>query len=169
MVWFYLLTLFGTFTGSKSFQSHYGLILSIHCYQNWLHVKALSIPLWSDFILSLMAARIAGRSLSLSIPLWSDFIFQIFYYFDYNAETFQSHYGLILSRPVSCNVNNLWIAFNPTMVWFYHSYNNYHCNRCSNLSIPLWSDFIRYQIRRFHNSRILSIPLWSDFIWYRLL
>ena len=35
---------------SCSFQSHYGLILSVNYINTFLHILELSIPLWSDFI-----------------------------------------------------------------------------------------------------------------------
>ena len=60
----------------------------------------------------------------LSIPLWSDFIYKNPTEEGTVKVSFQSHYGLILSL--------IWLqedkgerAFNPTMVWFYLTTNNF--------------------------------------------
>ena len=57
-----------------SFQSHYGLILSLVAWYCLLNFNNLSIPLWSDFILLVL------QKFFPEIPV------------------FQSHYGLILSK-----------------------------------------------------------------------
>ncbi len=146
---------------------------------------------------------------SLSIPLWSDFIIP-----DKNKKTkaylsFQSHYGLILSwlqrtfqwleqctslsiplwsdfiafpnnamRELEAfNPTMVWFyltwdeepqylmftAFNPTMVWFYQELVEVSEQLWLLLSIPLWSDFILSEIV-YYVTINLSIPLWSDFI-----
>ncbi len=104
--------------------------------------------------------------------------------------SFQSHYGLILSKLINIRQKISFIAFNPTMVWFYlviavytklieifmtfnptmvWFYRNHYNEvrwRSIRLSIPLWSDFISghsfsgWLVLR----SFLSIPLWSDFI-----
>ena len=103
---------------------------------------ALSIPLWSDFIIW-VGFQMSYRVCKLSIPLWSDFILRSW-----------SFVGLVndgLSIP-------LWSDFisNFSRTDFTGNFE---------LSIPLWSDFIR--VRSSSQSyvlRLLSIPLWSDFI-----
>ncbi len=102
------------------FQSHYGLILSL--FQSWepLRVKLLSIPLWSDFIFRAIKEKFPAATV-LSIPLWSDFIGNSDTSACWSDWSFQSHYGLILSlHSVEIVVRN-FVAFNPTMVWFYRS------------------------------------------------
>ena len=145
------------------FQSHYGLILSLSSmikdimssitfnptmvwfYQgpkpSWRARPGwLSIPLWSDFIVTLPYMLLRQRNTfqshyglilsrdshdnrvlktSLSIPLWSDFIIKEYGDRLVKEKIFQSHYGLILSSKhfyiVCCTI----VSFNPTMVWFY--------------------------------------------------
>ena len=147
-----------------SFQSHYGLILSVEIYRKKKERKHLSIPLWSDFIII--------NELFKKIKLL----------------TFQSHYGLILSLTVDNIVSTVFCTFNPTMVWFYQSLLYSLDHSIMHLSIPLWSDFIKpckvpwnnkplsFQSHYglilsllwflvFFELVILSIPLWSDFIF----
>ena len=57
----------------------------------------------------------------LSIPLWSDFILSASCLFMYASLIFQSHYGLILSKILSRVYNLESSSFNPTMVWFYRA------------------------------------------------
>ena len=80
-------------------------------------------------------------NVDLSIPLWSDFIQTKLNSSLENSDSFQSHYGLILSL-ADAKIDKIEIA----------------------LSIPLWSDFIRKSIKNGLHRRNLSIPLWSDFI-----
>ncbi len=145
----------------------------------------------------------------LSIPLWSDFIylwlgkiqvhltdFQSHYglilsrctgWRNHRFSSFQSHYGLILSlqRPQQCN--RITRPFNPTMVWFYHSY--IHVVAYVRVGFQSHYGLILSQISKMqreidrlnfqsHYGLILSstsideragdvslsIPLWSDFI-----
>ena len=57
----------------------------------------LSIPFWSDFI-NIHFNQVSRKYCELSIPFWSDFIFlkRMEKYLDWKS--FQSHFGLILSR-----------------------------------------------------------------------
>ena len=80
---------------SGNFQSHYGLILSVYRMYNEKKIRALSIPLWSDFI--------------LTIEIYDETYKKIF----------QSHYGLILSANQMWQLIKQEETFNPTMVWFY--------------------------------------------------
>ena len=58
-----------------------------------------------------------------------------------------------------------FIAFNPTMVWFYQSKSGCSSIKDAILSIPLWSDFISLLPSLWSQRSLrLSIPLWSDFI-----
>ena len=90
-------------------------------------------------------------------------------------------------KPFASSLSRCHLAFNPTMVWFYHTtVTRIACNN-PNLSIPLWSDFIKVAFDlgielssnfQSHYGLILSlfprdtytkcsrlsIPLWSDFI-----
>ena len=56
--------------------------------------------------------------------------------------SFQSHYGLILSNYNFRNIYQVINSFNPTMVWFYQTCFRDDKYSISELSIPLWSDFI---------------------------
>ena len=120
MVWFYLFDFFVELFLTFCFQSHYGLILS-NCLAKLSVLPTLhrlSIPLWSDFIGGRTRRR-PVRIGKLSIPLWSDFIFSIY-----------------------CLPFQTYVAFNPTMVWFYRiRFLRLLLSLC-HLSIPLWSDFI---------------------------
>ena len=73
LVWFYLLSFSTTSTACLSFQSHFGLILSIYTKHTNRKHKNLSIPFWSDFI------SFIGKSCKFA------------------SLSFQSHFGLILS------------------------------------------------------------------------
>ena len=112
----------------STFQSHYGLILSIRkriaplsksktfnptmvwfyrVNDDTVHHRSflLSIPLWSDFISQPTWHRELGL-FTLSIPLWSDFISSPNEPPPIGNHSFQSHYGLILST-----VKLFWIRF----------------------------------------------------------
>ncbi len=128
-------------------------------------LTVLSIPLWSDFILP--TAPAPHMQILLSIPLWSDFIIDV------------------LSR-----INPINPAFNPTMVWFYHSIEDskmrtettfnptmvwFYPSSYQRLTIAtetfnptmVWfypGSTLTGLLRVF--KRALSIPLWSDFIWW---
>ena len=128
----------------KTFQSHYGLILSFYVVatREINFVFRLSIPLWSDFIAKYIPSRLLtpvdfqshyGLILSfekideedcwrlLSIPLWSDFI---------KVHRYEVRRRLLqLSIPLWSDFigQKAWdaekidkiVTFNPTMVWFY--------------------------------------------------
>ena len=103
--------------------------------------KALSIPLWSDFIQKELAER--GKEglvnfqshygLILSFLNNKTNIFQQHFQSHYGLilssytkraarlkrNSFQSHYGLILSPKPHSRLMKSGSPFNPTMVWFY--------------------------------------------------
>ena len=140
MVWFYHNGLYLFIVRCEAFQSHYGLILSQRTLSVYSKVWSLSIPLWSDFILLqrsqtetwnfqshyglILSWRFFNRSFErslLSIPLWSDFIARPVRAGRPAGSHFQSHYGLILSKFLEHLASvSPELAFNPTMVWFYH-------------------------------------------------
>ncbi len=100
------------------FQSHYGLILSFSSKLSvvcWIRTFNPTMvwfyrrPRWRSY----------KRKSGLSIPLWSDFISTVIIILSPQILPFQSHYGLILSH-VFTNTNlHIQLPFNPTMVWFY--------------------------------------------------
>ena len=120
MVWFYQIYIIVVKQNEKSFQSHYGLILS-YGYLSWVNEAGTVSTFQSHYGLILsFCTRRGVRS---------------------GHSTFQSHYGLILSRyskrgkvypstlsiPLWSDFINPWwrlrllrkTPFNPTMVWFY--------------------------------------------------
>ncbi len=117
----------------RGFQSHYGLILSTSARKSLKNFtetfnptigvrkwgwEKLSIPLWSDFIISLMPQiRICRKTFNPTM-VWfyraPDLPLQRY------GNGFQSHYGLILSYLITTPSLYICSAFNPTMVWFYH-------------------------------------------------
>ena len=126
------------------FQSHYGLILSSYCNSRYFVKNSLSIPLWSDFIYFWASA------ISHSPPF-----------------NFQSHYGLILSRYVGeISTENSKTTFNPTMVWFYLEKFTPRRGRNREAFNPtmVWFYHLRGCIGALWEDMQLSIPLWSDFI-----
>ena len=129
---------------SKSFQSHYGLILSHHKIRLLLSSCA-TFQSHYGLILSPIPRNDPVLRDFLSIPLWSDFI------------------------PTQHNNDRRWgKTFNPTMVWFYPEpslpASLEWAKYIPSLSIPLWSDFIILRRSLLEIRRLLSIPLWSDFI-----
>ena len=165
LVWFYHTSL-NACIGIKRhtcFQSHFGLILSLgsplyidhqilpfNPILVWFYlinssiiqftILFLSIPFWSDFILSRLLTL--GCLFRLSIPFWSDFIRCLQSSASFQSVRFQSHFGLILS---------------------FHSMT--HDNTVNRLSIPFWSDFIKpHPFHLLYHFCRLSIPFWSDFI-----
>ena len=96
MVWFYHTEIIERNLNVPYFQSHYGLILSLQPITVDVEQRALSIPLWSDFIKSFSPPFISPPYM-LSIPLWSDFIYKFISVITSDCLIFQSHYGLILS------------------------------------------------------------------------
>ncbi len=126
----------------KSFQSHYGLILSfprfvktpeenpafnptmVWFYLDYIRAKPELTkypfnPTMVWFYL-LIASTSPSISLFLSIPLWSDFIVRDVFHPKVVEKYFQSHYGLILSEAIWKEISEV-----------------------KTLSIPLWSDFIK--------------------------
>ena len=157
----------------------------------WRRENCLSIPLWSDFILSWVSERERnskdfqshyGLILSswtawktfelgnLSIPLWSDFI----QYFD--APLIDNF--IVLSIPLWSDfivISYRWCdmekePFNPTMVWFYQSvtYFGRRANIWTFNPTMVWF-YLFGNLNLEQKSVYLSIPLWSDFIYSDLL
>ncbi len=190
------------------FQSHFGLILSIPFFNHSIRSCFAFNPILVWFYRCSYYIRIALSSF-LSIPFWSDFIISIIRKFLSALTNFQSHFGLILSAwRRDFAVCTGW-AFNPILVWFYpgsfrHTATGWHdfqshfglilsvvisvkITPSNFLSIPFWSDFIFSEYSSFFTStrrfqshfglilsqsflnqprrrRSLSIPFWSDFI-----
>ena len=156
-------------------------------YAGNLHDKALSIPLWSDFII-LSFHEFRQLKELLSIPLWSDFIPRLLLQRPCTPLSFNPTMVWFYPSTILCFSSADSPPFNPTMVWFYHytleqrewtssphfqSHYGLILSRAHNtrsdlqktLSIPLWSDFIRgYSCSVSQETSRLSIPLWSDFI-----
>ena len=128
----------------KNFQSHYGLILSKlrnkkrsqqrnrafnptmvwfylwACYLFQIFTRSrLSIPLWSDFIIS--DWNTVQRVLCPTFNPTMVWFYRPTYLAAYEyTKTFQSHYGLILSSDAErLELVSVELTFNPTMVWFY--------------------------------------------------
>ena len=102
----------------------------------------------------------------LSIPLWSDFIYRKDERKRIWRKDFQSHYGLILSTwAVVATLSRIW-TFNPTMVWFYL---NALPSTDSPLTFTFNPTMVWFYLKMRHPGWLswvseLSIPLWSDFI-----
>ena len=133
----------------RTFQSHYGLILSVR--NSWVVFGRvfLSIPLWSDFIeLRDDVVEISTytfnptmvwfyRTTSSAYLTSSTGIFQSHYGLILSSHStnsrkranqhFQSHYGLILSCCFPCVAVFAIHPFNPTMVWFYPQQQRFTC------------------------------------------
>ena len=150
----------------------------------------LSIPFWSDFILLRPLNQELQHPAFNPILVW--FYLSTTNWFNFSAEHFQSHFGLILSAVYDWNNTSWHSAFNPILVWFYHTYRRSFQETTFLLSIPFWSDFIQREVR--HSAGLkswlrslsfnpilvwfyqklntankqqhftLSIPFWSDFI-----
>ena len=119
MVWFYLTTYRGSSSWAElsiplwsdfieqeydmsgksenGFQSHYGLILSITTYDDLSEYLATFNPTMVWFYRACVFG-LRGTGFFLSIPLWSDFILMSSQWRLKIINSFQSHYGLILSR-----------------------------------------------------------------------
>ena len=128
------------------FQSHYGLILSSKlCQRRSSEVQFCTRRFQSHYGLILSytccCTRRNGGEM-LSIPLWSDFISKHNIVNRQQRSIFQSHYGLILSKCKCLGSLFKGRPFNPTMVWFYLYINATDEISWTDLSIPLWSDFI---------------------------
>ena len=145
------------------FQSHFGLILSIAEMMLRVFSESAFNPILVWFYL-LTTARLNMTLSQLSIPFWSDFISCCNVLSLPSQRNFQSHFGLILSHVGVDGKRLKRIAFNPILVWFYQELQSccFVCWSC--LSIPFWSDFILWSHQRSPRSSELSIPFWSDFI-----
>ena len=95
MVWFYLAIAKSLASDYNVFQSHYGLILSVKSDVVGQRFDELSIPLWSDFILSESGKD--RQKLFAFNPTMVWFYPAYSQYHTASVTTFQSHYGLILS------------------------------------------------------------------------
>ena len=139
----FILRLFvGNIIADFRFQSHFGLILSLAAVKNKELKQLLSIPFWSDFICFQYPAIQA--LVDLSIPFWSDFIDDHLHMNSLTGYDFQSHFGLILSvLAFASGFVSFW-PFNPILVWFYQNSVWRCCVLYTILSIPFWSDFIRW-------------------------
>ena len=54
--------------------------------------------------------------------------------------------------------------FNPTMVWFYQSFNKLSVHYYNELSIPLWSDFIKSEIPKRY--LVPKTPFNPTMVWF---
>ena len=189
------------------FQSHYGLILSKQRELTMSQILTFNPTMvWFYQFTEEDAKEIYE---ALSIPLWSDFILRPNQTGTWLVSCFQSHYGLILSKYAGINTFHILCSFQshyglilsgsqPVIqkerLHFQSHYGLILSVELGNrkkrriaLSIPLWSDFIStayfyvslrsnrfqshyglilsYVVRR-NDERVkeLSIPLWSDFI-----
>ena len=121
----------------------------------------LSIPFWSDFIIipndiaesmslafnPILVWFYPAVSLKVKIVVAFNPILVWFYRLMGDIailqyQTFQSHFGLILSQNYSQVWYFGWIAFNPILVWFYRQRGRKMSRERASLSIPFWSDFI---------------------------
>ena len=140
LVWFYPSTLCELPLSKDSFQSHFGLILSIRLL---LMMSSCTSTFQSHFglILSMWKTPHLNKLLLAFNPIL------VWFYRVYarkrpkDCKSFQSHFGLILSLR-TCK---RWLLYN-------------------HLSIPFWSDFILFFHSFSKSFWYLSIPFWSDFI-----
>ena len=163
MVWFYRKHLTESFICEKTFQSHYGLILSRDESNRIQYLTFNPTMVW------FYQNEYDRITTDLTYPFNPT---MVWFYRNANdnlharrTSGFQSHYGLILSKRLLRMLEIHRRTFNPTMVWFYHMIAFDDELLYIDLSIPLWSDFIVLLLcvkRDF--SHALSIPLWSDFI-----
>ncbi len=106
------------------------------------------------------------NSRQLSIPFWSDFILTSSLYEKLGRKAhFQSHFGLILSNTKTTAVS-VFRPFNPILVWFYQVV------RFESFCYVFWAfNPILVWFYPQNTGRVfllwllrLSIPFWSDFI-----
>ena len=105
-------------TGCGSFQSHFGLILSVI----EMISKEEAIPAFNPILVWFyqnMDDKWRKYFEKLSIPFWSDFIGSTGMYSISSLHTFQSHFGLILSSSDFSAAHKGRFTFNPILVWFY--------------------------------------------------
>ncbi len=144
MVWFYHKKGYGALEEAiKSFQSHYGLILSLTL---------------------LTSYSLAGRAFNPTM-VW--FYRSWFGVCAPEMASFQSHYGLILSGNQGVLGQEKESPFNPTMVWFY--LNKSTVQRAGSSTVPfnptmVWFYHAKPDAYLKFVEEKLSIPLWSDFI-----
>ncbi len=172
-------------SGSKNFQSHFGLILSLDNFVKVIYPFFAFNPILVWFYHARTAH--AADELHLSIPFWSDFIVALFPCVNSRLCTFNPILVWFYPSPSVLSSGEHEPAFNPILVWFYHSatkmrwlpncsfnpilvwfyrkllLQNSH-QHFSQLSIPFWSDFIAVDGPKRYGNFQLSIPFWSDFI-----
>ncbi len=78
---------------------------------------------------------------------------------------FQSHFGLILSASPLSSAMPGFQSFNPILVWFYHKVRINARSRGDILSIPFWSDFIVHQLLENSQYRLPFNPI---LVWFYL-
>ena len=155
----------------KSFQSHYGLILSrvggkprgqaeeaFNPTMVWFYLcgvvrsynktRTASFQSHYGLILSRLGIYRRKRHNRLSIPLWSDFISQASLRMLSCRLAFNPTMVWFYRTVVRIALNK-YLTFNPTMVWFYLPLWELVSSPLSRLSIPLWSDFIRAKLFKF--------------------
>ena len=103
---------------TSSFQSHFGLILSaLFSFHPKRNLRTFNpILVW---FYRLPCCRADEGFISLSIPFWSDFIRSWSHHPWWDNNSFQSHFGLILSRKTTFKRFKPSAPFNPILVWFY--------------------------------------------------
>ena len=169
-----------------SFQSHFGLILSLQQGRIRITTQLHFNPILVWFYLN-YALRLDECIWFISIPFWSDFIAASLMSGELPDMAFQSHFGLILSVCLSwtglslrqfqshfglilsllCSVRFLLCSlyFNPILVWFYPQ----SIVRVASLSEKYFNPILVwfYPLVCVHTKELLyqiSIPFWSDFI-----
>ena len=175
MVWFYRARRPYLHYNGRTFQSHFGLILSGHRLRESAGWSSFNPILVWFYLIELKDAGLKEffqSHFGLILSLWE-------IQKRLSISCFQSHFGLILSFSLFIWGGWRWVTFNPILVWFYpkrrlaniemiksilkevlvwkYSFNPilvwfYQGNLCSPGSLPVV---------------LLSIPFWSDFILNR--
>ena len=140
LVWFYQNGIWRRGVQAKSFQSHFGLILSLTKIRKQRPTYPFNpILVW---FYRTICGFLGSCTIQLSIPFWSDFIDKDLWILEDSLR-----------------------AFNPILVWFYLAHPFLPpVVKTDTLSIPFWSDFIFKHGGICEKTGILSIPFWSDFI-----
>ncbi len=104
---------------TSSFQSHFGLILSVHVSEVFSIDEALSF----NPILVWFYQRSCSRARPTIPRFQSHFGLILSHVWELHVESvhycFQSHFGLILSVEDTVADEVVQVAFNPILVWFY--------------------------------------------------
>ena len=127
-------------------------------------MERVSIPIWSDYLWTIRKINWYMFKY-VSIPIWSDYLLSLSTPVNVSPVVlFLFQYGLIIYTTVPNYTFDDQECFYSNMVWLSIHHHTYTTTYYSNVSIPIWSDYLSKKLLKIRAIRIVSIPIWSDYL-----